>query len=135
MTERLVLCGGAHAADDETKLKLALSGKRQNVTLKLADISRRIVKNVPDLLADLVEIATYIYSADQATSRGGRVQRAMGADWRRDFRFIIPVRNPDHWSDSNVLEPLRDTLSFLSEDNYAFEFEKATNPVSLENYL
>ena len=49
----------------------------------------------------------------------------MGADWRRNFRFVIPVRNPNHWNNRKVLEPLCSTLSFLSEDEYAFEFEKA----------
>ena len=66
--------------------------------LKLEDISKRLVKNVPDLLIDLVEIATYVYCADQATSRGGDAQVGMGSAWRRDFRFIIPVRNPNHWN-------------------------------------
>ena len=59
----------------------------------------------------------------------------MGANWRRSFRFVIPVRNPNHWNDRNVLESLCSTLSFLSEDDYAFEFEKATNAVPFEDYL
>jgi hypothetical protein len=59
----------------------------------------------------------------------------MGSDWRRSFLFIIPVRSPDHWSSRKVLEPLCETLSFLSDDDYAFEFERATNPPPLERYL
>lgn len=59
----------------------------------------------------------------------------MGADWRRNFRFVIPLRDPDHWSQARVLEPLRATLSFLSEDEYAFEFERATTPVQMKKYL
>jgi 7-cyano-7-deazaguanine synthase in queuosine biosynthesis len=135
MPERLVLCSGAKRAGGNSTLRLALSGHSHNVTLKLEDISKRLVKNVPDLLIDLIEIATYVYCADQATSRGGRVQRGMGADWRRSFRFVIPVRNPDHWNHRSVLESLCSTLSFLSEDDYAFEFEKATNPVPFQDYL
>jgi 7-cyano-7-deazaguanine synthase in queuosine biosynthesis len=34
-----------------------------------------------------------------------------------------------------VLEPLCATLSFLSEDEYASEFQKAPNPVSFQDYL
>ncbi len=135
MSERLVLCGGAKRAGGNSTLRLALSGRLQNITLKLEDISKRLVKNVPDLLIDLIEIATYVYCADQATSRGGPVQVGMGADWRRSFRFVIPVRNPDHWNHRSVLEPLCSTLSFLSEDDYAFEFEKATNPPPFQDYL
>ena len=119
----------------DSTLQLALDGRSQNITLKLEDISKRLVKNVPDLLIDLVEIATYVYCADQATSRGGEAQAGMGSDWRRRFRFVIPVRHPDHWSHPKVLEPLCDALSFLSEDDYEFEFEKAANPVRLANYL
>src|SRR3984893_9651346 len=135
MPERLVLCSGAKRAGGNSTLRLALSGRSQNIRLKLEDISKKMVRNVPDLLIDLIEIAAYVYCADQATSRGGRVQVGMGADWRRSFRFVIPVRNPNHWNHRNVLEPLCSALSFLSEDDYAFEFEKATNPVRFENYL
>jgi 7-cyano-7-deazaguanine synthase in queuosine biosynthesis len=135
MPERLILCGGARRAGGDSTLRLALSGPSRNITLRLEDISRKLVRNVPGLLIDLIEIASYVYCADQAIRRGGEVQRAMGADWRRDFRFVIPVRNPDHWKHPSVSEPLCTTLSFLSEDNYAFEFEKATNPVPFQNYL
>jgi hypothetical protein len=113
MPERLVFCGEAQGPNDSTAMRLALTGTRQNASLKLEDVGRMMVANVPDLLVDLVEIATYVYCADQATSRGGDAQRGMGADWRRDFRFIIPVRNPDHWGSREVLEQLRSTLSFL----------------------
>jgi hypothetical protein len=135
MPERLVLCGGTKRTGVDSALDLDLSGRSQNVVLKLEDISKRLVKNVPDLLVDLVEIASYVYCADQASSRGGDAQIGMGSDWRRSFRFVIPVRNPDHWSDQRVLEPLCDSLSFLSDDNYAFEFEKATDPAPLAKYL
>jgi 7-cyano-7-deazaguanine synthase in queuosine biosynthesis len=135
MPERLILCGGASRAGGDSILRLALSGRSQNITLRLEDVSKKLVRNVPAPLLDLLEIASYVYCADQAISRGGDVQRGMGADWRRHFRFIIPVRNPDHWSNPAISEPLCATLSFLSEDDYAFEFEKATNPVTLQSYL
>ena len=59
----------------------------------------------------------------------------MGSDWRRRFRFVIPVRHPDHWSNPKVLEPLGDALSFLSEDDYAFEFENGHQPGPSGQYL
>jgi hypothetical protein len=74
MAERLVLCGVAKRAGTESILRLALDGRSQNVMLKLEDISKRLVRNVPDLLIDLIEIASYVYCADQATSRGGDAQ-------------------------------------------------------------
>jgi 7-cyano-7-deazaguanine synthase in queuosine biosynthesis len=48
------LCSGAKRAGGNSTLRLALSGHSQNVTLKLEDISKRRVKNVPDLLTDEV---------------------------------------------------------------------------------
>jgi hypothetical protein len=135
MSERLVLCGGAKGPGRGSPLRLALSGPSQNIILELDDISKKMVTRVPDLLVDLIEIAAYVYCADRATSRGGPAQVGMGTDWRRSFRFVIPVRNSDHWNRRNVSEPLCKTLSFLSEDDYTFEFEKATNPVPLQDYL
>jgi hypothetical protein len=135
MPERLVLCGDANHVGGHSTLRLALSGRSQNITLKLEDISKKLVRNIPGLLIDLIEIATYVFCADQAISRGGEAQQGMGADWRRDFRFVIPVRNPGHWNRRDVSEALCSTLSFLSDDNYTFEFEKATHPVPFQNYL
>ena len=57
----------------------------------------------------------------------------MGSDWRRSFHFVIPVRNPIIGAPI-VLESFCDTLSFLSEDDYAFEFENATNPLRCCKY-
>src|SRR5437660_7949583 len=98
MPERLVLCGEAKRAGGDSTLRLALSGQSQNITLKLEDISKKLIRNIPGLLIDLIEIATYVYGADQATSRGGDAQEGIGAIWRRSFRFVIPVRNPNHWN-------------------------------------
>ena len=74
MPERLVLCGGAMRAGADSTLRLALSGRSQNITLKLEDICKKLVRNIPGLLIDLIEIATYVYGADQAISRGGEAQ-------------------------------------------------------------
>jgi hypothetical protein len=49
MPERLVLCGGAKRTGRDSTLRLALDGRSQNITLKLEDISKRLVKNVPGL--------------------------------------------------------------------------------------
>jgi 7-cyano-7-deazaguanine synthase in queuosine biosynthesis len=133
--ERLVLCGGAKRTDERSALKLDLTGRSRNITLRLKDISKKLVKSVPAPLVDLVEIATYVYCADQAISRGGEMGRAMGADWRRSFRFVVPVRNPAFWNRHNVSGALCSTLDFLSEDDFAFEFERAKSPVPFQDYL
>src|SRR5918993_4464193 len=72
--ERLVLCGGAQAPrrSGGESLSLNLHGPSSNVYLKISDISRKLLTNIPDRLVDLLEIASYIYAADSALSRGGR---------------------------------------------------------------
>jgi hypothetical protein len=135
--ERVVLCGNLTRPEDKTRrtVGLQLWGKAPNVTLKISDISSRMVANIPPVLVDLLEIASYVYCADQATTRGENDADDHGAKWRRRFRFRIPVRAPELWSSDAVLTPLCDTLGFLSDDEYEFNFEKAVNPPELLQYL
>jgi hypothetical protein len=72
--EHLVLCSGAGAQPrgDEKLLSLNLHGASANVRLEIEDISRRLLANLSDVHADLLEIASYIYAADSAVSRGGK---------------------------------------------------------------
>jgi hypothetical protein len=63
MSERLILCGGVRRTGGDSILRLALSGRSQNITLRLEDISRKLIRNVPGRLTDLVEIAAYVYCA------------------------------------------------------------------------
>ena len=111
--ERVILCGGLSAsskAKGKNTVPLSLSGKDSNVTLKVGDISQKMVANIVPVLIDLLEIATYVYCADQATTRGGGSSREYGAKWRRQFQFHIPVREPHLWSSKPVRTALCDTL-------------------------
>lgn len=122
--ERLVLCGGAPPPAGAAKeaLRLNLDGPGQNITVRLQDITRRMAADLPGILIDLLEVAAYVYGADWGTRRGGSMHRLLGKDWRRRFHFVIPVRNPEVWNSADVIEPLIDTLGFLSEDHYQFDF-------------
>lgn len=62
--------------------------------LEIGDISRRLLANISDVHADLLEIASYVYAADSAIQRGGLTDEKLGAQWRRTLRFAIPVRMP-----------------------------------------
>lgn len=140
MTERIVVCGGLQAerGDPDNLIELdvqAGSGLTKKINLKIGDICDRMVANMPEVLIDLLEISSYVYCADQFTKRGTNLMRDMGAEWRRKFDFRIPVRRPDIWMTSPVVDALTDTLSFLSEDEYRFEFVKYENPPSMEPYL
>lgn len=136
--ERVILCGGLAADGGGSKkaaVPLHLWGNHANVSLKITDISKAMAANIPPVLVDLLEIATYVYCADQATTRGAGNASNYGARWRRRFQFHIPVREPDLWSSATVLTALGDTLGFLSDDEYEFTFKNLKNPPSVEQYL
>jgi 7-cyano-7-deazaguanine synthase in queuosine biosynthesis len=90
---------------------------------------------LPPVLTDLVEVASYVYCADQALTRGGNGVVAFGERWRRRLSLHIPVRVPEVWSSAAVLSALRDTLGFLSDDEYEFHFSKHKNPAPMQSYL
>lgn len=136
--ERVILCGGLSTPDGAAKkptVPLSLSGTQSNVTLKVSDISQKMAANISPVLIDLLEIATYVYCADQATTRGGRAAQDYGARWRRRFRFHIPVREPDLWASAAVSKALTVTLGFLSDDEYEFTFNKLAKPPPVDQYL
>ena len=109
-------------------IAMDVQGPASNVKLRIDYITRAMVGNVPDLLIDLLEIAAYIYCADQRLLRGSSKLTNFGESWRRSLRFSIPVRHPDIWQSADVQQLLADTLGFLSDDSYEFEFFKADSP-------
>lgn len=125
-----VLCGGAGIPSDDAdkSIQMDVQGEVRNVNLKIEDISRAMVGNVPDILLDLLEVAAYVYCADQRLMRGRPTLSGWGKSWRRELRFSIPVRHPEVWEQREVKEPLIQTLGFLSDDVYDFSFVPAINP-------
>lgn len=135
-TPRIILCSGVRPTgikDGPAVVRLDVSGAHANVNLRISDISNAMATIVPDVLIDLLEIAAYVYSTDQAVSRGGA--RDTGKLWRRTLRFHVPVRCPDIWSSDEVSDALTDVLSFLSEDEYEFTFTKLRRQGSFQYYL
>jgi hypothetical protein len=96
---------------------------------------KRFADNIPDVLTDMLELAAYVYCADQFTARGTSQMTAMGADWRRRFHFQLPVRRLDVWTRPEVYEALCDTLGFVSEDEFHFEFVESSKTLPLQSYL
>ena len=139
--ERLFLCAGASKPTGAKypakaqEVPLLLWGDRRNIEIKMSDITERMGANLLDLYADLLEIATYVYCADQTTPRGGSGSRYLGEGWRRNMNFIIPVRKPGFWSQLKVRDALVETLGFLSDDSYDFCFTKLQKRPSVENYF
>lgn len=135
--EHLVLCGGLESTrkSGAKAYRLSLAGLNQNITLRISDIRRALVTDLPEALADLLELAAYIYCADSTVRRGGNAMTEMGRDWRRRFRFVVPVRLPDLWSSAEISALLSEVLGFLSDDFYEFDFQPLRNPQTLQSYL
>lgn len=136
MRELNVICGN-HSAGEvrEGALRLSLEGPSKNVALRISDLTRAMVRNLPAPVADLVEVAAYVYAADLATSRGGPVSEGMGSAWRRAFHLVIPVREPDHWNAVSTRVALRKALSFLSDEDFDFEFVSKPSATELPEFL
>jgi hypothetical protein len=128
MKQFSIECGVSQTSVAEA-IAMNVQGTSKNVNLRIDYISRTMLGNVPDLLIDLLEVAAYVYCADQRLSRGSNKLTNFGESWRRSLRFSIPVRHPELWRDPDVQEALSETLGFLSDDSYQFDFRKAEAPV------
>jgi 7-cyano-7-deazaguanine synthase in queuosine biosynthesis len=139
--KRYILCGNVSAKgiseDPARDLRLRLSGKagHGNITLRIEDVHTKMFRGVPPLFHDLLEIATYVYSADQVVRRGADDVDTFGDGWRRDLHFVVPVRNPDFWNSRDVQEALCSTLGFLSDDQYQFDFVRLDQDHQFQEYL
>ncbi|MEO9298780.1 7-cyano-7-deazaguanine synthase [Devosia alba] len=128
MKQHLIECG-VSAASCEEAIAMNVHGPGKNVNLRIDYISRTMLSNLPDVLIDLLEVAAYVYCADQRLVRGSEQLSKFGENWRRSLRFSIPVRELEVWHDPEVQYALIDTLGFLSDDSYAFDFRQTETPV------
>lgn len=126
----LILCGGTELAGpgDAVVHRLELGKGTGRISLGVDAITEKMVQDLSGALRDLLEIATYVYVADQAVSRGGTTQFEYGQKWVRRLDFRIPVREYEIWSDPEVSGLLAEALSFASGDVYRFHFgQQPTN--------
>ncbi len=142
MTEKhLILCGGAKLSSrnkswrESKPIRLELGKGEKQLHLRLHHITRRLASQIPAIAIDLLEIATYVYAADQMVSRGGLKEFEYGTKWRRQFRLEIPVRLPDKWNDPKMISLLQQTIGFLSDDDYEFHFTSFKTPPKVDRYL
>lgn len=134
-----IYCGEKTKADfdpeDEINLNLWGGSEDENVILRIEDIDQRLLREIPRQFHDLVEIAAYVYCADQLINRTNQDVDSFGGSWRRNLTFHIPVREPDVWKRAEVVECLTSVLGFLSDDHYRFKFTKAAEPPLFQSYL
>jgi len=140
-SDRLILCGGGRDRrrpkrwSDANAVCLDINGASNAVRFQIESLPSQLITDMPPAALDLMEIAAYVYAADQACIRGGAREFEYGQKWRRNFRFEIPVRDLDLWQSEEVKACLVGALAFLSDDEYEFVFRKSTKPRTGEKYL
>jgi hypothetical protein len=129
ISPRLFLCSDAKIAPSDSlaagrqRIDLDSIGKKANVHIRFENVAKVFHQHLSPRLVDLLEIASYVYSADCATSRGKAwTDEDSTEPWGRDLAFVIPVREPDFWNSSEVTDLIIDVLTFLSNDKYSFTF-------------
>lgn len=125
-TERWFLCGGVEHPDaPEDALRLATIGADQNIGVDIGGICEKLTGRLAPEFRDLLVIASYVLAGDCAVVRGDRRDPDLNAKWHRQFRFVVGVECPDLWSTPQMRELLEQTLGFLSDDSYTFDFQPA----------
>lgn len=100
-------------------------GSGDDVHLAVHRLTDRMCATPPPECLDLLEVASFVFAADQSETRGGTARVDYGDDWRRHFRFVLPVRRPELWNRPDVRAALAGALEFLTDDAYEFEFPTA----------
>jgi 7-cyano-7-deazaguanine synthase in queuosine biosynthesis len=126
---RLFLCSGAKVgsndpiADGRKSVELDSIGSKANVNIRFENVARVFGGQLSPRLVDLLEIASYVFSADCATRRGTEWSDNDSTEpWNRDFAFVIPVRDLAFWSSEAIQSLIVEVLTFLSDDRYSFSF-------------
>ena len=139
-TDVAVSCGGLPAGAvpaDFVKprhLALGLAQPAANVRLRASAVHSLFPEDLAPELLDLLEVAAYVYAADQSAPRSNGAD-ALGDGWRRRFRLRVPVRLPDLWNSRPVGESLTAALAYLTDDEYRFEFAPHARPGPVPRYL
>ena len=144
ISPRLFLCSGAKITSSDSlgagrqRIDLDSIGKKANVHIRFENVAKIFHRHLSPRLIDLLEIASYVYSADCATNRGKAWTDDDSTEpWGRDLAFVIPVREPDFWNSSEVRDLIVDVLTFLSNDKYSFTFvrlEISSNTLNTVNW-
>jgi hypothetical protein len=96
----------------------AAEGEADTAPIRLHELTRKLLCELPERFVDLLEVASYVYSADQFARRDSLAMPDMGAGWRRSFKFNLAVRDLTFWTRQDVQQQLVSTLGFASDDRY-----------------
>ena len=109
-------------SDGKEDLTLQIGDTRRAATLHIEHLSRTLLADLSPRALDLIEVAAFVYAADSALPRGPTSDPGFGWRWRRRLNFPLPVRAHSFWTQDTVRRSIANVLSFLSDDDYHFEF-------------
>lgn len=130
MTRVLIVCDDASATDTlkdarafEDTVYLNQYGAKPNLRQEITNVTHRIVGDLDQKARDLLDIAAYVYAADGTVKRGTE-KDVFAEKWKRDFTFVLPVRDPSFWSSPEIAGQLEEILAFLTGDSFRFFFSE-----------
>jgi hypothetical protein len=100
------------------------SVRYRNYYARKEAFTRRFGCWLPLLLEDLIDLALTVYSADRLVRRHESGRGYNRRLWQRRFLIQLPVTNMERWSDSCVIDSLSESLAFLTEDSWEFDFRQ-----------
>ena len=101
--------------------ELRTAGPKQNLTLKVENLTKKLTGGIAPRVLDLFRIATYAYGADREVIRVNPVQPDR-RKWHREFTLYVPVAEPEFWGDPETQRDLTEALGFGTEDRWSFVF-------------
>lgn len=133
-----ILCGGVspparRGGKDVLRVKKLDPGK--NLRIQIEKLPGRLAAYPSGRAVDLLEIAAYVYSADQMIKRDGLGLDIENRNWYRDIDLHIPVREPSFWNRGDIRAQLESLLQFLSDDNWKMTFHDGRVPEPSQGVL
>ncbi len=120
---------------ENAPLAIRINGKDPTFVLGTDRLRARTGVSIGQREQDLLEIAATVFAADGSIRRGGPTRPHMGADWRRNLKFSIPVSDPAHWSRPQIRRAIEDAVAFLTEDDVTFSFTQKPVEPEAEPFL
>lgn len=90
----------------------------------------------PPDLADLIDVAMAVYTADRMCRRRPSNPDQYTHYWHRRIQLNVPVRDPERWQDPETDALLHDVLAFLTEDHWTVQFRmRSAQPREVQGQL
>ena len=110
--------------------ELTPSGSGNSYWLDGKHLSRAFHQEIHPRMADLMEVAMSVYTADRLSRRN---YKGMNTGHRR-INIRVGVRDPDFWARSELSEFLSEFLYWMSEDEWSFDFTSRQAPLTPAGY-